>query len=680
MPSPQPTRSAAEPKTPAPSPTPTPTPSPSPSATPTLVGSPGTHAAHDGYAYGYPEAPDCNEATLGTTCVGDDRGFYQGQCTSWVAHRLSQRNGISFSNWYAGRHWGDAVDWKNVAKSMAIKPDLTPSTGAVAWFKRGHVAYVEQVNYDGSIVLSEMNFDGANGFRFVTVSRASGYWPDKFLHLADVVPYDATAPSAPGRPRVVAHQGRVGLAWRPSYDGYGVAGYRVLRDGVPLAVTGRPSYWDRQVSAGQAYEYTVEAFDAAGNTSPAVRARVAPGAEAADRAWVTTDAGPALCGRSGKPRKPQLSCTVLSDAGWRRVELPRRTDWGHVGSRHFVTTDGDAAYCRTVGRPSRSRATCTVLDATTLTWGRDVRSGRLPLLADGRVWTSTDAGPALCGLGGGAARQRLGCAVLTDAGWRYRGLHRSIRWGAPTSRAFVADGDRVSFCRTVSPRPNTQLLSCTPFYAGSLKWGYDRKSDPSAAGPTEGTWLPTAAGPALCGGTAPAGCRVLTWSGWRFVRARSAGSVHATSQAYVGDGDGVSWCRTVRSGSAYRAACTALDTKKLRWKRAVVSSTSGSLATVNRGWLDTVAGPALCGRAGTEKGQRVGCHVLTETGWRWTRSSRRSSWGHADYRAFLPTADGVAYCRTVGRASVACTGLDGSLSWGATQRSTRTDLTYADPF
>src|SRR5688572_2105949 len=106
MPSPQPpkpTRSPAEPKTPAPSPTPTPTPSP----TPTLIGSPGTHAAHDGYAYGFPEAPDCNEATLGSTCVGDDRGFYQGQCTSWVAHRLSQRNGISFSNWYAGRHWGD---------------------------------------------------------------------------------------------------------------------------------------------------------------------------------------------------------------------------------------------------------------------------------------------------------------------------------------------------------------------------------------------------------------------------------------------------------------------------------------------------------------------------------------------------------------------------------------------
>ena len=407
---------------------------------------------------------------------------------------------------------------------------------------------------------------------------------------------------------------------------------------------------------------------------------MAPGAEAADRAWVSTDAGPALCGRSGKPRKPQLACTVLTDAGWRRAELPRRTDWGHVGSRHFVTTDGDAAYCRTVGRPSRPRATCTVLDATTLTWGRDVRSGRLPLLADGRVWTSTDAGPALCGLGGGAARQRLGCAVLTDAGWRYRGLHRSIRWGAPTSRAFVADGDRVSFCRTVSPRPSTQLLSCTPFYAGSLKWGYDRKSDPVGGRSDRGHLAADGRRP----GIVRHGSRGLPRADLVGLALRPG----PLGRQRPRDQPGVRRRRRrrllvphgpVRIGVPRLPAPPSTPTS-CAGSGAVVSSTSRALATVNRGWLDTAAGPALCGRAGTEKGQRVGCHVLTEAGWRWTRSARRSPWGHADYRAFLPTADGVSYCRTLGAASVACTGLDASLSWGATEKSARTDLTYADPF
>ena len=55
---------------------------------------PGTHAASATYGYPYPAAGDCNEATLGGGCVGDSRGFLQGQCTSWVAFRLASRNGV----------------------------------------------------------------------------------------------------------------------------------------------------------------------------------------------------------------------------------------------------------------------------------------------------------------------------------------------------------------------------------------------------------------------------------------------------------------------------------------------------------------------------------------------------------------------------------------------------------
>ena len=236
-----------------------------------------------------PRRPDCNEASLGTDCVGDDRGFFQGQCTSWVAFRLSQRNGISFSNWYAGRHWGDAVDWAKVAKSIGVKPDRIPGARRRrAGSSAATSPTSSQVNYDGSITLSEMNTDGANGFHFSTLYPSSAGWPDKFLHLHDVVPYDATAPTAPGRPRVVAHQGRVGLSWQRSADASGVVSYRVLRDGVQIGTSPRPSFWDRQVSPGQAYAYAVVAVDPAGNTSPPVRARLVPGAEAADRAWVST--------------------------------------------------------------------------------------------------------------------------------------------------------------------------------------------------------------------------------------------------------------------------------------------------------------------------------------------------------------------------------------------------------
>ncbi len=201
------------------------------------VGVPGTHVANGSYGYPYPAAGDCNEATLGGGCVGDDRGFLQGQCTSWVAFRLASRNGFSFSNWYAGRHWGNASEWGKVAKGIGRKPDKTPAIGSIGWYKRGHVSYVEDVYDGGTILISEMNTDGHNGFHFTTVSPGMRGYPDKFIHLDDVVPVDTTPPTVPTDVRVVAHRGRTGITWRRSSDAFGVAGYRVLRNGVPLGTT-----------------------------------------------------------------------------------------------------------------------------------------------------------------------------------------------------------------------------------------------------------------------------------------------------------------------------------------------------------------------------------------------------------------------------------------------------------
>ena len=195
------------------------------------VGVFGTHVAA-GYGYPYAAAPDCNEGSLGAGCVGDSRGFLQGQCTSWVAYRLAMRNGLSFTNWYAGRHWGNASEWGKVAKHIGYKPDKTPAIGSIGWYKRGHVSYVEDVYSGGTILISEMNTDGHNGFHFTTVSPGMSGYPDKFIHLDDVVPVDTTPPTEPSDVRAAAHRGRTGLTWRASSDAFGVAGYRVFRNGV----------------------------------------------------------------------------------------------------------------------------------------------------------------------------------------------------------------------------------------------------------------------------------------------------------------------------------------------------------------------------------------------------------------------------------------------------------------
>ena len=632
-----------------------------------IVGAPGTHEAHDTYGYPWPEAPDCDEGTVVAGCVNDGLGFFQGQCTSWVAFRLGQRNGLGFSNWYTGRHWGNASEWAKVAKDMGRKPDKVPSVGAVAWFKRGHVAYVEQVNADGTIVISEMNFDGHNGFRLSTVSPGYG-WPDRFIHLADVAPTDVTPPTAPSELTAERHAGGVHLAWEPSSDDLGVTGYRVSRDGVPLDTTTQPSYWDERVSPGQEYSYSVTAVDGAGNASAPVTV-TATGETSVDRTWLTTAAGPALCG-SGATDEPRIGCRVQTRRGWRYVGLKRGAPQGRDGTRSFVpSADGGLAYCRRVGPDGgRSRATCTELDVDRLAWRRDRNSGRVDLpLATDSTWVSTSAGPALCGRAGTPARQRVGCTVLTDDGWRNAVSDRRTSWGHDGTGAFVASSSGgVSWCREVGPSARP-VPACAPLLTDTLTWGYDRIA--TAGSPVQlanRAWMDTGAGPALCGRTGSlerqrVGCTLLTEAGWTH-RATAARWGNPLSRALLDSGDDVSWCRVLDRGGA-RAACTRLDSDSLRWRPVRTSRDLRGALAAGGVWLASEDGPALCGRIGTPERKLFGCATLSGSRWSTDSSKGEVSWGAVGGRAFLPaTEGGVGYCRTVdvrgARDRAVCTTLD----------------------
>lgn len=79
---------------------------------------------------------------------------------------------------------------------------------------------------------------------------------------------DTVAPSTPGSVTALGVVGGVDLSWSASQDDVGVAGYRVRRDGAVVATVTGTAYQDREgLVAGTGYEYTVEAFDAAGNVS-----------------------------------------------------------------------------------------------------------------------------------------------------------------------------------------------------------------------------------------------------------------------------------------------------------------------------------------------------------------------------------------------------------------------------
>lgn len=86
-------------------------------------------------------------------------------------HSASNANNYAYLNctWYvAGRravppHWGNAVDWMANASAEGYKTSDEPLAGAIAWqgswvHPLGHVAYVEAVYDDGTILVSEYNY------------------------------------------------------------------------------------------------------------------------------------------------------------------------------------------------------------------------------------------------------------------------------------------------------------------------------------------------------------------------------------------------------------------------------------------------------------------------------------------------------------------------------------------
>lgn len=82
---------------------------------------------------------------------------------------------------------------------------------------------------------------------------------------------DTTPPSQPAN--VVAtpiSETQIDLTWDASTDNVGVVGYRIERDGVLLRTQSTTSYSDTGLTTNTTYEYTIIAFDAAGNSSETV--------------------------------------------------------------------------------------------------------------------------------------------------------------------------------------------------------------------------------------------------------------------------------------------------------------------------------------------------------------------------------------------------------------------------
>jgi len=127
---------------------------------------------------------------FGTTAIYGFNGYDFGYCTWYVAERRAEVGDPIPAN------LGNAITWYPIAVDEGLSTGLQPRVGSVIWFgltgDSDHVAYVEGIGPDGSLLISEMNAYGlyvtpANGSKFISefdstgsedgsISRPGGGW------------------------------------------------------------------------------------------------------------------------------------------------------------------------------------------------------------------------------------------------------------------------------------------------------------------------------------------------------------------------------------------------------------------------------------------------------------------------------------------------------------------------
>ncbi len=252
--------------------------------------------------------------------------FYNRECTSWVAWRLNSENGVAFTDYWQGVHWGNASNWRNAARSLSIPVDDNPTRGAVAWWSagsagssRGHVAWVQTVS-DGAITIEEYNYLRAGFYDTRTISRSSSMWPSGFIHIKDTVVRNTAAPTVSGTPQVGMKVTTTNGKWSATSL---VFHYQWLANGKPIAGATTKSFKPTAAQVGQRLRAKVTATKAGSHTGSAT----SPPTPSVAQGLFATTVDPAIAGTA------QVGVQLSASTG----------TWAPVGTYSYRWYAGDTA-------------------------------------------------------------------------------------------------------------------------------------------------------------------------------------------------------------------------------------------------------------------------------------------------------------------------------------------------
>ena len=223
--------------------------------------------------------------------------FYNRECTSFVAWRLTNDGGIAFSNYYLGKHWGDASNWKHAAAQAGITVNEIPAVGAVAWWRagsagssRGHVAWVESVSAT-AITIEEYNYLERGGYDTRTIDSASDVWPSAFIHIGDISLRSDKAPTVSGTAQVGKRLTATRGTWKPAGATFT---YQWLADGAAVSGATHKTFTPRTDQLFATIQVQVTA------TKPGLKPATATSSRTAKvgRGVFTSDKQPNVVGRA----------------------------------------------------------------------------------------------------------------------------------------------------------------------------------------------------------------------------------------------------------------------------------------------------------------------------------------------------------------------------------------------
>ena len=171
-----------------------------------------------------------------------------------------------FKAWSIGDNsWGELTTNYTNAPALGSVLASTGSISAGSWATLDVTSYVKGEGvYSFGVTTPSSTATSMS-------SREGSFAPQLVVDLQFVAP-DTQAPSVPtGLTATAVNSTQVNLGWSASTDNVGVTGYTVYRNGSILAIVGKTvlTYSDTTAQPSSTYQYSVNAFDAAGNYSAA---------------------------------------------------------------------------------------------------------------------------------------------------------------------------------------------------------------------------------------------------------------------------------------------------------------------------------------------------------------------------------------------------------------------------